>query len=346
MLGVLWATIPMKVLSIVGAVLLAILALSLAGFLVFLFFPFTYRVSGSKDASGIRLAVKVNWLFGLFRVRFGYPEPGRLTVKALWFALFDSRIPPDPQEGEGGRKRRGKKKKSGKKKSGKMDSGGKRSDGKRSDRKASDGKRPGSGPAALPERAAPPERADLPSGADPADGPADRPEERAGEGAASGSFDREPQESTEKFSKKIQTIKYTICSSDDKIKKIWKNISYYIELLQEENTKQLAAHAMQRAVKVMKSAGPKHVRIELVFGTGSPDTTGYLYGGYCVLASALGAGFWVTPDFERRIFEGEFEAAGRVTVWVLAVNGLKLLFDRKLRVFLRGLRAAQRKASA
>ena len=36
MLGVLWATIPMKVLSIVGAVLLAILALSLAGFLVFL----------------------------------------------------------------------------------------------------------------------------------------------------------------------------------------------------------------------------------------------------------------------------------------------------------------------
>ena len=64
-------------------------------------------------------------------------------------------------------------------------------------------------------------------------------------------------------------------------------------------------------MKVMKSAGPKHVRIELVFGTGSPDTTGYLYGGYCVLASALGAGFWVTPDFEREQEQGSVRGYGK-----------------------------------
>lgn len=321
MLGILLGTnIPMRILSIVGIVLLAVLGLLLTALLLFAFFPFTYRVSGSKDAQGLRLAVRVNWLFGLFRVRFRYPEPGRLTARVLWFTVFDCKIPP--KTGEGGKEcepHSG----TGKEKTEKKAEAEKHGGAER-DRKG-DGGRQGTSDSA--------DQAEASKGAGAR---ADAPDS-----AESGTSER-----AGKFFRKLQKIKYTICSIYDKIKEIWKNISYYIELLQEENTKQLAAHAVQRGRKVLKSVRPKHVRAELVFGTGSPDTTGYLYGGYCMAASLFGTGFWVAPDFEQKRFEGEFEVSGHVILWVLAINGLKLLFDRKLRVFLRRLKDAQKKASA
>lgn len=420
MLGIIWGmNVPLRVLSIIGMVLLAVLALFLAVLLLLAFFPFTYRVSGSKDAEGLKLSVKVNWLFGLFRVRFRYPEPGHLTARALWFTLFDCRIPPETGgDGSGGEleeKDFGKKLSGllGKSKSGKdrkaqkhssAGEGGKENGteaGKRGaaegDRAQDDGGRKsaedsaaqsgssngagGVGSAGALNEAGGTDSEGASEGAggtDPADaldeagaaGASEGTDKGTGQGSegadASGSVGNDTlentsdsagssdsggaseasQESSGKFSQKIQKIKYTICNIYDKIKKIWKNISYYIELLQEENTKQLAAHALERGKKVFKSVGPRHVKGELVFGAGSPDTTGYLYGGYCVVASLFGIGFRVTPDFEQKRLEGEFDVSGHVILWVFAINGLKLLFDRKLRVFLRGLKAAQKKASA
>lgn len=407
MLGIIWGmNVPLKVLSIVGMVLLAALALFLAVLLLLAFFPFTYRVSGSKDAEGLKLSVKVNWLFGLFRVRFRYPEPGHLTARALWFTLFDCKIPPEiggegdePAEKDLGKKLSGllEKSKSGKdRKARKHRPAGE--DGKEDDRKhrkqrraearehggaEEDRAQGGGGHQGAEDSADQSGSSNGAGGADSASalegasgadsagasngaGASEGTDKGSGEGSAredasggtenetsenagnpdSGGASEASQESSGKFFRKIQKIKYTICNIYDKIKKIWKNISYYIELLQEENTKQLAAHALERGRKVLKSVGPKHVKGELVFGTGSPDTTGYLYGGYCVVASLFGTGFWVTPDFEQKRLEGEFDVSGHVILWVLAINGLKLLFDRKLRVFLRGLKAAQKKASA
>ena len=32
----------------------------------------------------------------------------------------------------------------------------------------------------------------------------------------------------------------------------------------------------------------------------------------------------MTPDFEKKVLEGEFDVSGRITIWVLLVNGLKM----------------------
>ena len=149
-----------------------------------------------------------------------------------------------------------------------------------------------------------------------------------------------------KISQKVQGIKYTIYNICDKIKGIWKNISYYMELLQEENTKQLAAHAFFRAGRILKGIRPKHVKVRLLFGTGSPDTTGYLYGAYCILSAPLGTGVCVTPDFEEKRLEGEFDIAGHVLVWTFVINGVRLFLDKKLRIFLRRLKAGRKKPAA
>jgi len=142
----------------------------------------------------------------------------------------------------------------------------------------------------------------------------------------------------EKISQKFAKIKYTIYNIYDKIKKIWKNISYYISLLQEEETKQLFGHALLRLGKILKNIRPRRIKADILFGTGSPDTTGYIYGVYCVLTCGPGLSVQVTPDFERAVLCGEFELAGHITLGVLIMNGLRLLLDRKLRRFVKKMK--------
>lgn len=332
--------IVLKILSILGIVLLTVLAVMLLGLALVLFFPFTYRLSGSKDAEGLRFSVKVNWLCGLLRVRFRYPQPGRLTAKALWFSLFDMKIPPEKTVQE-------------ETDSGSADTGS--PSGKKALRKA-DSSKPSEPEAAEPKaidsEAVPAEA--VPNAAKATNGPKTEGSLEAGAeadpaaGSGGGGEGQTAQEGGPfgKISQKVQGIKYTIYNIYDKIKRIWKNISYYMELLQEENTKQLAAHAFSRAGRILKDIRPKHVKVRLLFGTGSPDTTGYLYGAYCILSAPLGAGVCVTPDFEEKRLEGEFDIAGHVLVWTFVINGLRLVLDKKLRIFLRRLKAGRKKPAA
>ncbi len=323
-------TIVLKVLSILGIILLAVLAVMLLALLSVLFFPFTYRLSGSRDAEGLRLMVKVNWLFGLFRVRFRYPEPGHLTARVLCFSLFDMKIPPEKGVGEepdgAG--------------AGAGSPPGRKASRKSGSPKASDAKAAES--QAVPAEAA--QNAEKEQNAPKAE---DAPDAAVSPDKAPS--DAAPDSGTGPFGKilqKIQGIKYTIYNIYDKIKTIWKNISYYIELLQEENTKQLAAHALFRAGRILKGIRPKRVRVRLLFGTGSPDTTGYLYGAWCVLAAMLGGDVCLTPDFEEKRLEGEFDIAGHVLVWTFVINGIRLVLDKKLRIFLKKLKAGQKKQAA
>lgn len=327
----------LKVLSILGIVLLAVLAVMLLGLALVLFFPFTYRLSGSKDAEGLRLSVKVNWLCGLLRVRFRYPAPGRLTAKALWFSLLDMKIPPEKTVQE-------------ETDSGPADAGS--PSRKKASRKA-DSSKP-SEPEAAESKAIDSEVAHAEAvlnAAKATNGPKTEGFPEAGSEADPAVGEGEGQTAQEggpfgKISQKVQGIKYTIYNICDKIKGIWKNISYYMELLQEENTKQLAAHAFFRAGRILKGIRPKHVKVRLLFGTGSPDTTGYLYGAYCILSAPLGAGVCVTPDFEEKRLEGEFDIAGHVLVWTFVINGVRLFLDKKLRIFLRRLKTGRKKPAA
>ncbi|WP_251209319.1 hypothetical protein [Acetatifactor aquisgranensis] len=347
--------IVLKILSILGIVLLAVLGLLLLMMLLVFFFPFTYRVCGSKDAENLRLTAKVNWLFGLFRVRLGYPEPGRLIAKVLWFSLLDMGIPPKkedflPRDKAGSSK--GADKKSGKTTADSSSSS--RIGGGKAERMERDHSMEKDHPMEEDHSMEEAQEHSDASGSVTASANTETETPPADSGASQAETGKEETHSTElppdgatgffgKILQKIQRIKYTIYNIYDKIKRIWENISYYIELLQEENTKQLASHAFFRARKIFKSVRPRRVKVRLLFGTGSPDTTGYLYGAYCMLSAPLGPGFLLEPDFEFKRLEGEFDIAGHVMVWAFVINGLKLLLDKKLRLFLKQLKKGRKK---
>ncbi len=315
----------LRILSVLGVILLVLLAVLAVFLLLVLFFPLSYRIRGSRDEKGVRLSVKAGWLFGLLRLKYEYPESGHLVVKALCFPLYDSMIPEknssetERKPERKHRKRRGVKKNEGSGSSTASDelpAAG--SEGK--DSEISSG---AEDDAVFKEASSVGEN--LEKDRHSADAASETPEDAD---AADADLRTDG-----KIFQKFEKIKYTIYGIYDKIKKIWKNISYYTALVQEEETKKLFAYILFRFGKIFKHIRPRRIKADILFGAGSPDVTGYIYGIYCMLASAAGIGFRVTPDFEHAVFKGRIDMSGHMALWVLGWNVLKLYLDKEIRRF-------------
>lgn len=303
-------SIALKILSILGILLLCLLGLAILLVLLVIFFPISYKLTGKKDVEKISASVRVSWLFGLLRVWFDYPEPGRVLMKVLPFTVFDS---------------------------------GKKSVGKSKETFSGSEERENIGNKAGEERKEE-KKEDKDSRADQSQEQTPGQGQKSNEDVSQKSMTATSAERREPFFlKKFKKIKYTICSIYDKIKNIWENISYYIELFQEKETKQLFSHAAFRLGKILKSIRPRRVRGQILFGTGAPDTTGYAYGVYGMLSPFLGGKLVVTPDFTRAVLEGDIYIAGHITVFTILWNGLKILLDKKLRRFIKKMKAGRKK---
>lgn len=115
-----------------------------------------------------------------------------------------------------------------------------------------------------------------------------------------------------------------------KVKELWERISYYINLLKEEDTKQLISHCRKVIFSLLKSIRPRKLELDLEFGFDSPDTTGKLYGILCMLYPYYDKNIHIRPDFENQIFRGRVFCKGRIIIGVLVWNALRILTDKKL----------------
>ena len=320
--------IIIMILSLIGRILLGLLALVFLLLLLVLFFPVTYRLRGERSGDKLTASARVDWLFGVFRVRYAYPEPGSVTVKLLWKKLLDtSAVSGKDSEQE--------KKDSSQEQ--KADGGG------RTDAESENGD---SAEATGTET----------STTDGAEAPGVETDNSRAEasGAGTGDGGNEAHDADDEgadtpadgFLGKISKIKYTILKIYGKIKDIWGHLSYYAGVLREDNTVALWKHVRQRLGKMLRAIRPRRINGSLVFGTGAPDTTGYLFGVYGMFSPLLHYGLCVTPDFTQQILEGNIDISGHITLWALTWNGLKLLLDKKLRLFLKRMKAGRRGAES
>lgn len=152
--------------------------------------------------------------------------------------------------------------------------------------------------------------------------------------------EEEPTEEKKKesLSEKITKLKEKIRSTIDKIKDLKDNIEYYKGIWEDESTKRLIKKVLDKLIRILKHIRPRKCKADLCIGTGSPDTTGYLYGIYGVFLPVLGKQVLITPDFTQSILEGTFEIKGHITVIVFVIIGLKLLFDKDLRKLIKKLK--------
>ena len=330
-------SVVLKILSILGILLLCLLGLGLFVILLVLFFPIHYRVTGKKDAETMAAGVRISWLFGFLRIRFDFPEPGRVLVKILPFTVFDSGKLFGKNTGGNVQKESEKRAEKPAQKS-VQDNEKVVEDSKESAENQ--------GQTTVSQKVSETSQNDQIGQKSTLE--EEQNDQNSQETAAHKTENDQPGQGTaskEKgvFFKKIEKIKYTIRNIYDKIKNVWENISYYIELLREEETKLLFNHAIFRIGKILKSIRPRQIRGNILFGTGAPDTTGYAYGVYSMFSPFLGDKLIVTPDFSQAVFEGDIYLAGHITIFMILWNGLKLLLDRKLKSFIRKMKAGRKK---
>ena len=291
-------TILFKILSILGILLLILLGIALVVILLVLFFPVCYKVSGKKTAEEMLFDAKMKWLFGLIRVSYSYPVPGKLLAKVLFFTVYDS---------------------SAEKKN----------------------SAPGEDTHTAPNKDITTLLSDDTDMAK-TDTATDTEASANVKTSVEENTPGPQQETSGKLAGFFEKIRYTIRKICDKIKYILKNISFYRELWNDPDTKGLLQHAGKRIGHILKRLRPRKLEVNARVGTGSPDTTGYLYGIYGMILPKLGKGVCITPDFEQAILEGDFKASGHFTIACVLFHSVRLLMDKRLQQLKHKIRTFQK----
>jgi len=294
------------------------LALAVAALLLVLFCPVSYRGGGSARAGKYRAWFRFRWLFGLVRGFYAYPDSGSLKVKLLWLTVYDS--------------------------GGKQEKASPEDKLSRQVAEAEEREQSGKGEAEVEGRTQPERTAARTEKQAPSEQTAIKTEKQAPlEQTAIKTGEQAPSEQTA-IEAEGQNSPNPAASGEawpdeakeapaDKLSGLKDKLTFYLEIVRDEENQELVKHGLTRLGKILKSIRPRFLRAEALVGLGEPDLTGYVYGIYWAVKPFLGkkCRMTVTPDFERRILEGEAVLGGRIMAATVLHHAVRVLLDRRLR---------------
>ena len=130
---------------------------------------------------------------------------------------------------------------------------------------------------------------------------------------------------------KVKRIVNKITSVYNKIKDILLNIKYYMDILQEEDTQGMIKLTLDALLDILKKLRPKKLVAHVQYGFETPDKTGQVLGLYWMFKPVLGKDVEVVANFEEKILEGDIFLKGRITVFTILVNALKVVLDKRFK---------------
>lgn len=116
----------------------------------------------------------------------------------------------------------------------------------------------------------------------------------------------------------------------ERIKEIYPKIK---RIITDEKNQDAVIHIKKEIVYLIKILLPKKSKIDAVFSTGSPDTTGQLFGVLACFPAMYHKDWKLMPDFEadEAYFKGTFWGKGRVYGYQIVGIILRILFDKNCR---------------
>lgn len=310
-------TILLLILKGIGILLLGLLGFLAALILLFLFLPFDYAGQGSFSGT-LTAEGRIAWLFHVLGVRLYYDgarkEPMfRWQLRVLGIPLTDS-LRRERKEAL----RRVRQKREGQKHRGQQET----------KRRQTPAEPIGEGKGRLQESAKA-----LPEGI----------RQESAKASENGIGQKKTDETGKEKKKKGRMrfrkhICYTFRAICDKIKQIWENLSYYWDILQKEETKQAFSLCKKQLTGLVRHILPRQLRADFLLGTGDPASTGQLAACYGIAFPFIGDILELTPDFERKVFEGDFRLSGRITMFRILKTAWILYFDKNIRKLLHYLK--------
>ena len=286
-------SMALKILSILGIILLCLLVLVLTALLLVLFCPVTYRGGATAHAGEYRVWFRFRWFLGLVRGTFSYPGEGGTQIKLLWRTVY------------GGGKRAEEDSKD-------PAPGASESSEKTAETMSETGESSKKTVETMPETGESSEKATE-----------TMPEPSSQAATADGGQKAEEAESE----KKNQQAKA------EGRRGLKERLPAFLELIRDRDNQELVKHGFSRLGKILRSLRPRFLRAQALVGLGEPDLTGYAYGIYWAVKPFLGKKYQavITPDFERRVIEGEIVLGGRVMAAVVLHHVVRVLLDIRLR---------------
>ena len=116
----------------------------------------------------------------------------------------------------------------------------------------------------------------------------------------------------------------------ERIKVIYTRIRH---IWQDDKNQAAVKHIKNEVIYLIKVLLPKKSKIDAVFSTGSPDTTGQLFGVLACFPIMYRNEWKMFPDFEadEAYFKGSFWAKGRIYICQIVGIALRIVFDKNCR---------------
>ncbi len=116
----------------------------------------------------------------------------------------------------------------------------------------------------------------------------------------------------------------------ERIKEIYQKIK---KILSDEKNQDAIKHLKNEVICLIKIFLPKKSKVDAVFSTGSPDTTGQLFGILALFPGMYQKNWKIIPDFQADdpYFKGTFWGKGRIRVSQFVGIVLRILFDKNCR---------------
>lgn len=105
------------------------------------------------------------------------------------------------------------------------------------------------------------------------------------------------------------------------------------KILTDEKNKEAVAHLKDETIYLIKVLLPKKSKVDAVFSTGSPDTTGQLFGILACFPAMYQKNWKLIPDFESDdlYFKGTLWGKGRIYGYQIVGIILRIIFDKNCR---------------
>ncbi|MCD8325987.1 MAG: hypothetical protein LUC90_04690 [Lachnospiraceae bacterium] len=363
-------TFLLTILKIIGVILLVLLGLILLVLCLVLFAPVKYRAKGAKHPEEMYVSAFISYLRPLVRVRVSYPGDPVLSVKVLWFDLLKPREEKKDSRGRPAKKK-AKKKPSAKKTDQKQRNEKKASAEKKSASASAEmsantkskivystetfrgedeavsrekAEKSASQEKAEKEKSASQEKA--------AKEKATSHEKEAKDTAASQETDEKekatyhekaekekaasPRDTKEKSSSGESKNKRPADDFDDSDDKAENRLVKIAAFLWQY--KEMYPDVLGKVFRALKTVLPRKCNIHLIFGTGSPETTGYLYGAYCALGEYLPGTVEFEPVWMESYLDVDFELSGKIRVIHFVTAAVKIIADKRVRHFISEIR--------
>lgn len=119
-----------------------------------------------------------------------------------------------------------------------------------------------------------------------------------------------------------------------KIKELADKKNKLFTLLKKEGTKSTFRKIWKTLHGLIRYISPRTIKGYIRFGTEDPCQTGQLLGGISILQAYLNSEVRFYPDFEKKVFEADLKAHGRVRIIRFLSDGGKVYFDKEIKKFI------------